>query len=338
MRFLEQPLPTVLPSEALLGAAREEDPREIGEPADRGCRCSGQAPGEPRRGSSRPEDRMSEARCKRIPGWSVLLPALVLTLWPLPAAAQGAGAEEWSTESEAEAAPARAGAGQRREQPSASTAAPLPRDTAAQQRRTSKEEEGLGITPAMPIPMAASAAPSTDGSAGRSIDLATPPPELGAAEFDPSATGLIRTGTFEMPAEQPEGATVEILSTAYQGVVPGQRDALPTFQPFTRAHRPYVTWVGFQQVGGGRVFVQLTQPAPFNLVQLRADEYRLEIQGARFAFRNAARRLDVSYFPGNVASVESRHRGNGVHVLIKLKKPGTPSVRQQREYLYVDLP
>ena len=175
-----------------------------------------------------------------------------------------------------------------------------------------------------------------------SIEITTPPPEAGAVEFHAASTGLIRIDTFEIPTDSEPGrgeVSEYDLKRPYQGVVPGRRDDLPTFRRFRRAKRPYLTWMGFQPKGNGRVFLHLTKPVTFNIAQVAADEFHIDLQKARLAFRNVGRRIDTSRFPGKVASLRARNMGrHGVRVMMKLREPARPTIRQQGSYIFVDIP
>ncbi len=174
------------------------------------------------------------------------------------------------------------------------------------------------------------------------IEISTPPPEAGAVEFDPGATGLIRTDTFEV-APEPEGAASGApelhLDGPYQGIVPGRTDSIPERRRLETSKRPLLTWVGFRPTGNGVVFLQLSQPVAFNIAQVASTEYVLDLQGARLATRAEGRRLDTSPFPGGFASVQARnHRGVGVRVTLKLKRSVRPKIRQEPGYVFVELP
>jgi hypothetical protein len=275
--------------------------------------------------------------------------ALGLLLFsPLGAWAQDeAGASDWSDASGGGAGQPPAAAGS--EAPGAAAeedAAPTSitggvlesRDAAT----SAPSASGGELRPMMPIPVGRPLDGEGGGGGERTIEISTPPPEQGAVEFTESgSTGLVRTDTFEVSAEEMQatvGSEGSSEGAIYQGVVPGVRDELPDFARFQRAKHPYVTWVGFQPTGNGRVFVRITQPTTFNLLQVKEDLYYLEIQGARLAFRSTKRPIDASFFPGNIASVHALNQGRNVRVAIKLKKAAQPGIRQHGSYLYVDVP
>ncbi len=203
-----------------------------------------------------------------------------------------------------------------------------------------------GKGPVEPVDPAGEEDPAASFGPAPLIEIKTPPADMGAVEFDPEATGLIKTETFEVPTEEEvqeaesaegdEEAAPLKLKGKYQGIVPGSRDTLPEHRRFLKSRRAYVTWVGFQPRGNGRVFLRVNRPVAFNLVQTTATEYHLDLQGARLAHPNERRRLDTSHFDGVVKEVKARNIRHGVRLTVSLKKPAVPLVRQQGDYVYVD--
>lgn len=195
-----------------------------------------------------------------------------------------------------------------------------------------------------PEPSASAGAAEYGGGAGAAptLDVATPPPEAGAVEFDSGGTGLIRTEVFGEgvgEADPGAGSPALRLEGPYGGIVPGRKDELPRFRRFRRSDRPWVTWIGFQPVGGGRVFLQVTKAVAFNFVQVGETEIHVDLQGARLAFPNTQRLLDTSKFPGAFEQVQARNLpGGGVRVLVRLRRPGRPVVRQQSGYVFIEVP
>ncbi len=191
---------------------------------------------------------------------------------------------------------------------------------------------------------AGEAAEYDSGGAGAApaLDVTTPPPEAGAVEFDAAGTGLIRTEVFGQDgaagSADTDRPTLQ-LDAPYGGIVPGRRDELPRFRRFRRSKRPWVTWIGFQPLGGGRVFLQVTKRVAFNFVQVSDQEIHVDLQGARLAFPNTQRRLDMSKFPGAFEVVQARNMpGMGVRVIVRLRRPGRPVVRQQSGYVFIEVP
>ena len=90
----------------------------------------------------------------------------------------------------------------------------------------------------------------------------------------------------------------------YGGVQPGVRGE-GTRKCGKRKNR--VSWVGFQEKGGGssRVFVQMCSEMPYEQ-RVEGNKLVVTIEGARFLTRNARRALDTRYFDTSVLRVSSK--------------------------------
>jgi hypothetical protein len=136
----------------------------------------------------------------------------------------------------------------------------------------------------------------------------------------------------------------------YGGVTPGEG----TPRKPRRPNR--LTWVGFQikDDGTSALFVQLTSEVPFTQ-EVAGGKLVVRLEGARYANRNARRRLDTRFFETALQQVTSRAvskrraRGDqpvrpaGVELTIAFKNPedareARAEVRQEQDgyhYLYL---
>lgn len=135
-----------------------------------------------------------------------------------------------------------------------------------------------------------------------------------------------------------EPGQAEARNGPYLGVQPGLRDTAPgKVDVKSRGAVRVATWVGFQmQGGGGRVFVQTTEPAVYNLVPAAADEVVIELTDTRLQSQNDGRRLETTYFPTAVAWVDAEQKKSMVTVTIKLREIVGYDLRQEGNYLILD--
>jgi len=91
----------------------------------------------------------------------------------------------------------------------------------------------------------------------------------------------------------------------YGGVTPGK--VSEKRRGPRKGKRPVVAWVGLRSQGGGasQFFVQLSRDADVQQ-EVVGNKLLVTIAGARFASRNARRRLDTRYFKTSVAGVVPR--------------------------------
>jgi hypothetical protein len=124
----------------------------------------------------------------------------------------------------------------------------------------------------------------------------------------------------------------------YLGVQPGLKDIAPgKVDVKSRGALRVLTWVGFQMQGaGGRVFLQTTEPAIYNIVASDPGEVVLELTDTRIQSSNDTRRLDTSWFPTAVVSVDARSQKNLVRVTGKLREVVGYDLRQEGNYLFLD--
>jgi hypothetical protein len=140
----------------------------------------------------------------------------------------------------------------------------------------------------------------------------------------------------------------------YGGVVPGRAPEGKTHRKAGKSKRLVLSWIGFQPRAGGssRIFVQLTREAEFDQ-EMVGNKLVVTVYGARFASRNARRRLDTRFFDTSVRDVVpkavrgkrgKRGRRAGVQLAISFKNPSdarTASAQVAAEqdgynYLYLD--
>jgi hypothetical protein len=153
--------------------------------------------------------------------------------------------------------------------------------------------------------------------------------------FVASALALI-AAPLDSGAAEPGKA--EARNGPYLGVQPGLRDTAPgKVDVKSRGALRVATWVGFQmQGGGGRVFVQTTEPAVYNLLPSAADEVVLELTDTRLQSRNDGRRLETTYFPTAVSWVDAEQKKSTTTVTIKLREIVGYDLRQEGNYLILD--
>ncbi|HWN67316.1 MAG TPA: hypothetical protein VNM90_06725 [Haliangium sp.] len=136
----------------------------------------------------------------------------------------------------------------------------------------------------------------------------------------------------------------------YGGVTPGEG----TPRKPRRPNR--LTWLGFQvkDDGTATLFVQLTSEVPFTQ-EVTGNKLLVRLEGARFANRNARRRLDTRFFETALQQVTSRAvpkrrargdqpaRAAGVELTVAFKNPedareASAEIRQEQDgyhYLYL---
>ena len=125
----------------------------------------------------------------------------------------------------------------------------------------------------------------------------------------------------------------------YLGVQPGAQDQAPgKAKVQSRGALRYVTWVGFQMAGqGGRVFIQSTEPAVYDMVPGTPDEVIIELTDTRLHSKNDARLLDTGWFPTAVLSVKAVQRTKSItRVTIKLREIVGYDLRQEGNYIFLD--
>ena len=136
----------------------------------------------------------------------------------------------------------------------------------------------------------------------------------------------------------------------YGGVTPGEGASRKPRRPNR------LTWVGFQvkDDGTSTLFVQLTSEVPFTQ-EVVGGKLVVRLEGARFANRNARRRLDTRFFETALQQVTSRAvskrrargdqpaRAAGVELTVAFKNPedareASAELRQEQDgyhYLYL---
>ena len=140
-------------------------------------------------------------------------------------------------------------------------------------------------------------------------------------------------------AQSPTEATDVTRVGPYLGVQPGAQDQAPgKYQLRSKGALQTVTWVGFQMAGqGGRVFVQTTEPALYEIVPGDPNEVVLELRNARIHSKNDTRLLETGWFPTAVTSVKANQKkGSVVRVTIKLREIVGYDLRQEGNYVFLD--
>ncbi len=125
----------------------------------------------------------------------------------------------------------------------------------------------------------------------------------------------------------------------YLGVQPGAQDQAPgKSQVRSRGAVRLITWVGFQMAGqGGRVFIQSTEPATYDIVPGNPDEVIIELSNARLHSKNDGRLLDTAWFPTAVLSVKAVQKKKSItRVTIKLREIVGYDLRQEGNYIFLD--
>lgn len=149
------------------------------------------------------------------------------------------------------------------------------------------------------------------------------------------------TGFATLPggaAQAAEQNKIEPRNGPYLGIQPGVRDTAPgKLDVRTRGAVRVATWIGFQMQGtGGRVFIQTTEPAVYNLLPSAADEVVLELTDTRLQTRNDGRPLDTTFFPTAVAWVDAEQLKTTTRVTVKLREIVGYDLRQEGNYLVMD--
>ncbi|MEE2787975.1 MAG: AMIN domain-containing protein [Myxococcota bacterium] len=125
----------------------------------------------------------------------------------------------------------------------------------------------------------------------------------------------------------------------YLGVQPGTQDVAPnTKDARSKGAIRRVTWVGFQMRGqGGRVFIQSTEPAAYDIAPSPPNQIIVNLPNSRLNTRNDRRPLDTGWFPTAVSSVRAVQRKNNVtEVTISLRQVVGYDLRQEGNYIFLD--
>jgi len=181
-----------------------------------------------------------------------------------------------------------------------------------------------------------------DGTPAGGIDVPPDPQEgiEGAVEYrrdEVEHGGLMAVGALGDPADEapvtPGEGELEL--PPYQGVIPGARETAEPFDGYLGRKKTYLTWIGYEP-GPDRVFLQLSRPVEYALSRGPKGELLIDLQGARIATGNNARRLDLSFFDTVVASVRARRLSRtNVRVVITLKEHTAYRLERRGRYIYV---
>ena len=114
------------------------------------------------------------------------------------------------------------------------------------------------------------------------------------------------------------------LGQKYDGVVPGPAGKNPL--PAAPKGGPYLVWTGFQMTAtGSRIFLQTTQPVPFDLKEgaaKKSDKSMLAVllHDCRIYMANNRRKIDTRFFATPIAGISARQRGHNVEVHVALRE------------------
>lgn len=129
---------------------------------------------------------------------------------------------------------------------------------------------------------------------------------------------------------------------AYGGVAPGPgSNVKPPYAP-KRKNPARVTWTGFQPLeqGGGRVFVELTEEVPYQVLET-AHGLTVQLKGVRLHVRNHRLPLETAHFGTPVSRVAVRERGGTVTLDIATRGKVTHAERVETQdgyrFLMVDV-
>jgi len=114
----------------------------------------------------------------------------------------------------------------------------------------------------------------------------------------------------------------------YEGVSPGI--SAPNPLPRPEPGPPQLVWTGFQPgAGEGRVFLQTTEPVPYELRQVSRRRTIVTLRDCRIHLKNNTRELDTRFFETPVASIQARQKRGAVQIAITLKQPVEPQARSE---------
>ena len=125
----------------------------------------------------------------------------------------------------------------------------------------------------------------------------------------------------------------------YLGVQPGTQDVAPnTRDARSKGAIRRITWVGFQMRGqGGRVFIQSTEPAAYDIAQSSPNQIIVNLPNSRLNTKNDRRPLNTGWFPTAVSSVHATQGKNNVtQVTIELREIVGYDLRQEGNYIFLD--
>jgi hypothetical protein len=114
------------------------------------------------------------------------------------------------------------------------------------------------------------------------------------------------------------------LGQRYDGVVPGPTGKNPL--PSPPKSGPHLVWTGFQMTAtGSRVFLQTTQPVPFDIddgavKKSGKSTVGVLLRGCHIFMANNRRKIDTRFFATPVSGVSARQRGRDVEVRVVLRE------------------
>lgn len=176
--------------------------------------------------------------------------------------------------------------------------------------------------PGMPVPQTESA----------------PEPAAGGETEAPARDGgkisrITKAGDmYKKPSPQDSADSASKADTgmpAYKGVTPPSRLVPENAATFARTTANQLSWIGFMpEEGQHRIFMQTTQPTPYEQISTASDRIEIKLIGARLAVSNNHRQLDMSYFRTPFKYAKADANGQDVRVLVLLKEPVPYEIRQ----------
>ena len=138
----------------------------------------------------------------------------------------------------------------------------------------------------------------------------------------------------------PVGREVGQLSAAehkdlYQGVIPKTRDEV---SGVGAAQGRVLGWVGFlAEDERTRVFLKVSEDVTYE--KSSSDDgaqITLTLPGAKLGDRNAARRIDASFFGRAVETIEVKRKNKQLEVILTVKKGASAAITRDQGYLFID--
>ena len=175
--------------------------------------------------------------------------------------------------------------------------------------------------PGMPVPQmeSASAAPSEG-------DAAAPAQNGGKISRITKAGDMYKQPEPSADANQ---ATKDDGKPDYKGVTPPKRLVPENAATFAKTSANQMSWIGFMpEEGEHRIFLQTTEPTPYEQVASASDRIEIRLIGAKLAVSNNHRQLDMSYFKTPFKYAKADASGKDVRVVVLLKEAVPYEIRQ----------
>ena len=177
--------------------------------------------------------------------------------------------------------------------------------------------------PGMPVPQteAASAAPSEG-------DAAAPAQNGGKISRITKAGDMYKQPEPSADADANKAGS-DNNRPDYKGVTPPKRLVPENAATFSRTSANQMSWIGFMpEEGEHRIFLQTTEPTPYEQVASASDRIEIRLIGAKLAVSNNHRQLDMSYFKTPFKYAKADASGKDVRVVVLLKEAVPYEIRQ----------